>query len=132
MDYHFLAACTVVFLFFMFLYPWSERLGIFNTIQLSLSSTFFRFTVRSDPRWCCTYLLDATDPLFIDIGRAFITQQLKGMQVSYIYWNSSSCNGIWVWDELKLKSLSTSSNSLYFLQFILYSEYGRTSHIYNW
>ncbi|KAH7550411.1 hypothetical protein JRO89_XS13G0187400 [Xanthoceras sorbifolium] len=35
------------------------------------------FSVKSDPRWCCTYLLDATDPLFIEIGRAFIEQQLK-------------------------------------------------------
>ncbi|KAK3030070.1 hypothetical protein RJ639_037618 [Escallonia herrerae] len=35
------------------------------------------FTVGSDPRWCCTYLLDATDPLFIEIGKAFIRQQLK-------------------------------------------------------
>lgn len=35
------------------------------------------FTVGGNPRWCCTYLLDATDPLFIEIGRAFIQQQLK-------------------------------------------------------
>ncbi|KAK9277974.1 hypothetical protein L1049_027531 [Liquidambar formosana] len=35
------------------------------------------FTVQEDPRWCCTYLLDANDPLFIEIGKAFIEQQLK-------------------------------------------------------
>ncbi|XP_062169600.1 alpha-N-acetylglucosaminidase-like [Alnus glutinosa] len=35
------------------------------------------FSVESDLKWCCTYLLDATDPLFIEIGRAFIEQQLK-------------------------------------------------------
>ncbi|KAK3225564.1 hypothetical protein Dsin_005426 [Dipteronia sinensis] len=35
------------------------------------------FSVKSDPRWCCTYLLDATDALFIEIGREFIKQQLK-------------------------------------------------------
>ncbi|KAJ8753533.1 hypothetical protein K2173_022774 [Erythroxylum novogranatense] len=35
------------------------------------------FSVESDTRWCCTYLLDATDPLFIEIGRAFIQQQLR-------------------------------------------------------
>ncbi|KAM7274722.1 hypothetical protein ACFE04_016588 [Oxalis oulophora] len=35
------------------------------------------FSVGSNPRWCCTYLLDATDPLFVEIGRAFIEQQLK-------------------------------------------------------
>lgn len=27
---------------------------------------------------CCTYLLDATDPLFVEIGTAFIKEQLKG------------------------------------------------------
>ncbi|XP_051133048.1 alpha-N-acetylglucosaminidase-like [Andrographis paniculata] len=44
------------------------------------------FTVGSDPRWCCTYLLDATDPLFIEIGRAFILQQLKEYgRTSHIY-----------------------------------------------
>ncbi|OAY83861.1 Alpha-N-acetylglucosaminidase [Ananas comosus] len=34
------------------------------------------FTVDSDPRWCCTYLLDATDPLFIEIGKSFMEQQI--------------------------------------------------------
>ncbi|KAI4303870.1 hypothetical protein MLD38_039456 [Melastoma candidum] len=35
------------------------------------------FSVDSNPRWCCTYLLDATDPLFVEIGRAFIEEQIK-------------------------------------------------------
>ncbi|KZV39674.1 alpha-N-acetylglucosaminidase-like [Dorcoceras hygrometricum] len=44
------------------------------------------YTVGSDPRWCCTYLLDATDPLFVEIGRAFIRQQLKEYgRTSHIY-----------------------------------------------
>ncbi|KAJ6672454.1 ALPHA-N-ACETYLGLUCOSAMINIDASE [Salix viminalis] len=44
------------------------------------------FSVRSDARWCCTYLLDATDPLFIEIGRAFIEQQLVEYgRTSHIY-----------------------------------------------
>ncbi|XP_022885234.1 alpha-N-acetylglucosaminidase-like isoform X1 [Olea europaea var. sylvestris] len=44
------------------------------------------FTVWSDPRWCCTYLLDATDPLFIEIGRTFIRQQLTEYgRTSHIY-----------------------------------------------
>ncbi|KAK9925851.1 hypothetical protein M0R45_023115 [Rubus argutus] len=44
------------------------------------------FSVESDPRWTCTYLLDATDPLFIEIGRAFIEQQLKEYgRTSHIY-----------------------------------------------
>ncbi|ESW20891.1 hypothetical protein PHAVU_005G023300 [Phaseolus vulgaris] len=34
-------------------------------------------TVDSDPRWCCTYLLDASDPLFVEIGEAFIRKQIK-------------------------------------------------------
>lgn len=44
------------------------------------------FTVNNDPRWCCTYLLDATDPLFVQIGKAFIEQQLKEYgRSSHIY-----------------------------------------------
>ncbi|KAH0704579.1 hypothetical protein KY285_018857 [Solanum tuberosum] len=44
------------------------------------------FTVNSDTRWCCTYLLDATDPLFVEIGKTFIEQQLKEYgRSSHIY-----------------------------------------------
>ncbi|KAG6686673.1 hypothetical protein I3842_11G031900, partial [Carya illinoinensis] len=42
--------------------------------------------IKSDLKWCCTYLLDATDSLFIEIGRAFINQQLKEYgRTSHIY-----------------------------------------------
>ncbi|KAL8500848.1 hypothetical protein ACS0TY_020436 [Phlomoides rotata] len=34
-------------------------------------------TVDGNPRWCCTYLLDPSDSLFIEIGEAFIKQQIK-------------------------------------------------------
>ncbi|CAN0917314.1 NAGLU [Linum grandiflorum] len=34
-------------------------------------------TVNKNPRWCCTYLLDPSDPLFFEIGRAFIKQQIE-------------------------------------------------------
>ncbi|KAL6593812.1 hypothetical protein ACP70R_048713 [Stipagrostis hirtigluma subsp. patula] len=34
-------------------------------------------TVDANPRWCCTYLLDPSDALFIDVGQAFIRQQIK-------------------------------------------------------
>ncbi|XP_065867651.1 alpha-N-acetylglucosaminidase isoform X2 [Euphorbia lathyris] len=34
-------------------------------------------TVNKDPRWCCTYLLNPSDPLFLEIGEAFIRQQVK-------------------------------------------------------
>ncbi|KAE8694570.1 hypothetical protein F3Y22_tig00110781pilonHSYRG00056 [Hibiscus syriacus] len=45
------------------------------------------FSVKSNPKWCCTYLLDATDPLFVEIGRTFIEEQLKeyGRRTSHIY-----------------------------------------------
>ncbi|KAI4333092.1 hypothetical protein L6164_017940 [Bauhinia variegata] len=34
-------------------------------------------TVDGDPRWCCTYLLDPSDPLFVEIGKAFIRKQIE-------------------------------------------------------
>uniref|UniRef100_A0A7I4B8L3 Alpha-N-acetylglucosaminidase n=1 Tax=Physcomitrium patens TaxID=3218 RepID=A0A7I4B8L3_PHYPA len=34
-------------------------------------------TVNGDTRYCCTFLLDPKDPLFVDIGKAFILQQIK-------------------------------------------------------
>ncbi|KAG2244230.1 hypothetical protein Bca52824_093940 [Brassica carinata] len=34
-------------------------------------------TVDGDTRWCCTYLLNPSDPLFIKIGEAFIRQQTE-------------------------------------------------------
>ncbi|OEL20904.1 Alpha-N-acetylglucosaminidase, partial [Dichanthelium oligosanthes] len=34
-------------------------------------------TVDADPRWCCTYLLGPSDALFIELGQAFIKQQIK-------------------------------------------------------
>ncbi|CAN1132593.1 NAGLU [Linum perenne] len=34
-------------------------------------------TVNKNPRWCCTYLLDPSDPLFVEIGRDFIKQQIE-------------------------------------------------------
>ncbi|XP_073224933.1 alpha-N-acetylglucosaminidase-like, partial [Cicer arietinum] len=44
------------------------------------------FSVKNDLKWCCTYLLDATDPLFIEIGRAFVEQQLQEYgRTSHIY-----------------------------------------------
>ncbi|XP_058225311.1 alpha-N-acetylglucosaminidase [Rhododendron vialii] len=34
-------------------------------------------TINGDTRWCCTFLLDPSDPLFIEIGEAFIKRQIK-------------------------------------------------------
>ncbi|KAL6562832.1 hypothetical protein OROHE_005419 [Orobanche hederae] len=43
-------------------------------------------TVDGDQRWCCTYLLDPSDPLFIEIGEAFMKQQIKEYgDVTHIY-----------------------------------------------
>ncbi|XP_042491727.1 alpha-N-acetylglucosaminidase [Macadamia integrifolia] len=33
-------------------------------------------TINSDPRWCCTFLLDPSDPLFVNLGEAFIREQV--------------------------------------------------------
>ncbi|XP_062226954.1 alpha-N-acetylglucosaminidase-like [Phragmites australis] len=44
------------------------------------------FTVDSNPRWCCTYLLDASDPLFVEIGKLFIEEQIREYgRTSHIY-----------------------------------------------
>ncbi|RLN39237.1 alpha-N-acetylglucosaminidase isoform X1 [Panicum miliaceum] len=40
-------------------------------------------TVDADPRWCCTYLLGPSDALFIEVGQAFIKQQIKVMAVTF-------------------------------------------------
>ncbi|KAI3425569.1 uncharacterized protein J3R85_010077 [Psidium guajava] len=34
-------------------------------------------TVDGNPKWCCTYLLDPSDPLFVEIGEAFVSKQIK-------------------------------------------------------
>ncbi|KAI4382992.1 hypothetical protein MLD38_008879 [Melastoma candidum] len=33
-------------------------------------------TVDGNPKWCCTFLLNPSDPLFIEIGEAFIKKQI--------------------------------------------------------
>uniref|UniRef100_A0A804M993 Alpha-N-acetylglucosaminidase n=1 Tax=Zea mays TaxID=4577 RepID=A0A804M993_MAIZE len=39
-----------------------------------------------NPRWCCTYLLDASDPLFVEIGKMFIEEQIREYgRTSHIY-----------------------------------------------
>lgn len=44
---------------------------------------YFRNTVNANPKWCCTYLLDPSDSLFIDVGQAFIKQQIKGIYLPF-------------------------------------------------
>ncbi|KAE8729006.1 putative disease resistance protein [Hibiscus syriacus] len=36
-------------------------------------------TVDGDLHWCCTYLLNPSDPLFVEIGEAFIRMQIKDL-----------------------------------------------------
>ncbi|KAL6569960.1 hypothetical protein OROMI_014474 [Orobanche minor] len=49
--------------------------AIFSTAKISRLGNWN--TVDGDQRWCCTYLLDPSDPLFIEIGEAFMKQQIK-------------------------------------------------------
>ncbi|KAL5146327.1 Alpha-N-acetylglucosaminidase [Glycine soja] len=50
------------------------------------SAKITRFSVKNDLKWCCTYLLDATDSLFVEIGKAFIEKQLQEYgRTSHIY-----------------------------------------------
>ncbi|XP_015690916.2 alpha-N-acetylglucosaminidase [Oryza brachyantha] len=49
-------------------------------------------TVDGDPRWCCTYLLDPSDALFIDVGQAFIKQQMKEYGDITIIYNCDTFN----------------------------------------
>ncbi|KAG8097408.1 hypothetical protein GUJ93_ZPchr0013g37055 [Zizania palustris] len=53
--------------------------SVFKTLFPSANITILGDwnTVDGDPRWCCTYLLDPSDALFIDVGQAFIKQQMK-------------------------------------------------------
>ena len=46
---------------------------------------YFRNTVDANPKWCCTYLLDPSDSLFIDVGQAFIRQQIKGIYLPFFW-----------------------------------------------
>jgi hypothetical protein len=56
-----------------------------NHLSWKLSACMTRNTVDGDPRWCCTYLLDPTDPLFVEIGKAFILQQIEGIWWLFYY-----------------------------------------------
>lgn len=43
-------------------------------------------TVNGDKRWCCTYLLDPNDELFVEIGKAFVEQQIKEYgEITHVY-----------------------------------------------
>eukprot|EP00250_Pteridium_aquilinum_P010707 c19578_g1_i1 orf=83-2524(+) len=43
-------------------------------------------TVNGDKRWCCTYLLDPNDELFVEIGKAFVQQQIKEYgEITHVY-----------------------------------------------
>ena len=42
-----------------------------------------RNTVHGDPRWCCTYLVDPSNPLFVELEAAFIRRQVEGVFYSH-------------------------------------------------
>ena len=54
---------------------------LFNSLYVLriLFLVHVRNTVNGDPRWCCTYLLDPSDPLFVELGAAFIKRQIEGV-----------------------------------------------------
>ncbi|KAK6920761.1 Alpha-N-acetylglucosaminidase, N-terminal [Dillenia turbinata] len=78
------------------------------------------FSVGSNPQWCCTYLLDATDPLFVEIGKAFIEQQLEGS------FSPSSFPFLPSYSKISSFIFDLAPDNVYSS-----SEYGRTGHIYN-
>ncbi|KAG6551071.1 hypothetical protein Mapa_007306 [Marchantia paleacea] len=49
-------------------------------------------SVDGDERWCCTYLLDPTDPLFVEIGKAFVEQQIKEYGGTHHIYNCDTFN----------------------------------------
>ncbi|KAJ7547304.1 hypothetical protein O6H91_08G079400 [Diphasiastrum complanatum] len=49
-------------------------------------------TVNGDPRWCCTFLLDPTDPLFVDIGKAFVEEQIQEYGGTHHIYNCDTFN----------------------------------------
>lgn len=48
-------------------------------LRFSIFVVMIRNTVDGDPRWCCTYLLDPSDPLFVELGMAFVRRQVEGL-----------------------------------------------------
>lgn len=46
--------------------------------MLRFSVSCHRGSVDANRRWCCTYLLDPSDPLFVALGEAFVRQQVEG------------------------------------------------------
>jgi hypothetical protein len=53
-----------------------------------------RNTVNGDSRWCCTYLLDPTDPLFVEIGKAFVEQQTEGNDHQKMSTSGATVHGV--------------------------------------
>jgi hypothetical protein len=71
----------------------SQQYISFTTLRVAIllilfSSVILRCIVDSNPQWCCTYILEASDPLFVEIGKSFIEEQIKG-RMSYLKLNSN-------------------------------------------
>jgi hypothetical protein len=89
----------------------------------------FRNTVDADPRWCCTYLLGPSDALFIEVGQAFIKQQIKGMYLSFVSLQHMKLDFV---PKFLNQIKGIYRYSFFLLSFWMYAEYGDVTNIYNW
>ena len=89
----------------------------------------FRNTVDADPRWCCTYLLGPSDALFIEVGQAFIKQQIKGMYLSFFFLATYET---WFCSKVSESNKRYIDIHPFLLSFSMYAEYGDVTNIYNW
>ena len=96
----------------------------------------YRNTVDGDPRWCCTYLLDPSDPLFVEIGEAFIRKQIKGMPFFFSFLVNDlaeNCESEW-WPKLFVLDflffvLNIYVNFTWFLYFSFYRIWRCNGHL---
>lgn len=44
-----------------------------------------RGSVTADPKYCCDFILDGSDPLFARLGRAFIRAQIAEYGTDHVY-----------------------------------------------
>jgi hypothetical protein len=96
----------------------------------------FRNTVDADPRWCCTYLLGPSDALFIEVGRAFIKQQIKGIYLSFVSLQHMKLNFFPKFLNEITQVLRVDFWCMFPwdspFSFWIYAEYGDVTNIYNW
>ncbi|KAB1224856.1 Alpha-N-acetylglucosaminidase [Morella rubra] len=87
-------------------------------------------SVNANPRWCCAYLLDPSDPLFVALGEAFVRQQVEEQQRNL---QRFPIFGI-LHNLLMVMQTRKRTEPLIFLVHVLFamtSEYGDVTDIYN-